>query len=193
MKKVNINDASDFAYAKRVIQEQLELIGEDPSREGLVDTPKRVVKMWGHIFSGYEKNPADIFTTFDSGDYDEMVILRNIEMYSMCEHHMLPFFGKAHIAYIPNGKVIGVSKLARLLEIYSRRLQIQERIGDQVTSDLMKYLNAKGAACIIQATHMCMRMRGVEKQQSEMITSSLTGVFKTDLAARQELLTLIGK
>lgn len=181
----------DFEAAENAVLQQLVLIGEDTTREGLVDTPKRIVKMWQHIFSGYSKNPADVFTTFDSGNYDEMIILRNIEVYSMCEHHMLPFFGKAHIAYIPNDKVIGVSKLARLLEIYSRRMQIQERIGDQVTADLMKYLNAKGAACIIQATHMCMRMRGVEKQQSEMITSSLTGVFKTDSTVRNELLALI--
>lgn len=175
------------------LKQQLEFIGEDSSREGLLETPKRITKMWDHIFGGYKKNPADVFTVFDSDGYDEIVLLKNIEMYSMCEHHMLPFFGQAHIAYIPNQKVIGVSKLARLLDIYARRLQIQERIGDQVTSDLMHYLDAKGAACIIEATHMCMRMRGVEKQQSVMITSSMKGAFREDSNARNELMMLIRK
>jgi GTP cyclohydrolase I len=173
-----------------LIKKQLEIIGEDPDREGLLKTPLRVVNMWKEIFSGYTKDPKDIFTTFDE-PCDQMVLLKNIEMYSMCEHHMIPFYGKAHIAYIPDGKVIGISKLARLLDIYARRLQIQERIGDQVTAILMEHLKPLGAACVIEATHMCMRMRGVEKQNSVMITSSMQGVFATDPSVKQELYTLI--
>lgn len=169
----------------------LEYIGEDPKREGLVDTPNRVIRSWGEIFSGYKQNPADYLTVFDSDGYDQIIISKNIEFFSLCEHHMLPFFGKAHIAYIPDKKIIGISKLARLLEVYSRRLQIQERIGDQVTSALMTHLEPKGAACILEASHMCMQMRGVNKQQSVMTTSSMKGVFFDDARARSELMNLI--
>ena len=169
----------------------LSLIGEDPSREGLLETPKRVLKSWEFLFSGYKKDPKEVFKTFDSSGYDELVLLKNCEIYSMCEHHALPFFGQAHVAYIADGRVIGISKLARLLEIYSRRLQIQERLGEQITEALMTNLKCKGAACIIEATHLCMRMRGVEKQNSIMVTSSLKGVFKTKVNSRMELLSLI--
>jgi len=172
---------------------QLQYIGEDVTREGLLDTPNRVVKSWGKIFEGYTKKPEDILTTFEVGDYDQIVLLKNIEFSSMCEHHMLPFFGKAHVAYLPSTKIIGISKLARLIDIYSRRLQIQERIGEQVTKDLMDLLNARGAACIIEAQHLCMKARGVEKQSSVMVTSSMKGVFLDNPIARQELLALIGK
>lgn len=177
------------------IKRLLEFIGENPEREGLKETPERVIKSYDFLCSGYSKDPQSVIKTFSSETYDQMILLKDIEMYSLCEHHMLPFFGKAHIAYIPNGRVIGVSKLARLLEIYSRRLQIQERIGEQITSSLMEGLNAKGAACIIEANHLCMRMRGVEKQNSVMVTSSLKGVFleRTDMgfASREELMRLI--
>lgn len=172
----------------------LPLLGEDEKREGLKDTPTRVNKAYDEIFKGYYQNPAECFKVFDSESYDQMVLLKDVEMYSMCEHHMLPFFGKAHVAYIPKEKIIGISKLARLLEVYSRRLQIQERIGEQVTTDLMKYLDPLGAACIIEANHLCMRMRGVGKQNSIMVTSSLKGVFLKDniqgAAAREELMRL---
>jgi len=179
--------------AKRLIHSQLEIIGEDPYRQGLKDTPKRVTKMWDEIFSGYDQDPASLLTVFDSDGYDQIVLLKDIELYSMCEHHMLPFFGKAHVAYIPgkNGKVIGISKLARLLDIYAKRLQIQERIGRQVTAALMEHLEAAGAACIIEATHMCMRMRGVEKQNSVMSTSSMKGLFLEHTSTRNELMQLI--
>ena len=177
------------------IKRLLEFIGEDPEREGLRETPDRVIKSYDFLCSGYSKDPMSVIKTFSSETYDQMILLKDIEMYSLCEHHMLPFFGKAHIAYIPNGRVIGVSKLARLLEIYCRRLQIQERIGEQVTTSLMEGLNAKGAACIIEANHLCMRMRGVEKQNSTMITSSLKGIFLDKsmggVAAREELMRLI--
>lgn len=173
------------------IVRQLQFIGEDSNREGLRDTPDRVVRSWRELFAGYSADPAGLFRSFDADGYDQIVLLKDIEMYSMCEHHILPFFGKAHVAYIPDGNVIGISKLARLVDCFARRLQIQERIGEQVTSMLMKYLKPQGAICIIEATHMCMRMRGCNKQNSTMVTSSLKGVFMTDSSARQELLQLI--
>jgi len=180
---------------KKAIETILECIESDSKREGLTDTPARVSKMYKYIFGGYFQNPESVFKVFDGGTYNQIVLLKDIEMYSMCEHHMLPFYGKAHIAYIPNKKVIGISKLARLLEIFSRRLQIQERIGEQVTTALMTHLNPLGAACIIEASHLCMRMRGVEKQNSIMITSSLRGIFldKSNSKAHTELLQLINR
>ena len=174
-----------------LVKQMLLEIGENPEREGLLATPERVVKSWSKIFEGYNKDPGSIFTCFESDGYDQMIVLKGVEMYSMCEHHVLPFFGKAHIAYIPNERIVGISKLARLLDIYARRLQIQERIGQQVTAALEKYLKPKGSACIIEAQHMCMLMRGVEKQNSIMTTSSLTGVFLNDQAVKSELLNLI--
>jgi len=173
------------------IVRMLQYIGEDTTREGLFDTPNRIVKSWNEIFAGYKVKPASLMTVFAKDTYDEVVLLKDIEVYSMCEHHWLPFFGKAHVAYIPDQHVIGISKLARLVDAYSRRLQIQERIGEQVTTALMDELKPKGAACIIEAKHMCMCMRGVGKQNSTMVTSSLKGVFLTKPAARQELMQLI--
>lgn len=169
----------------------LEYIGEDMTREGLIETPKRIVKSWGKLFQGYGQNPKDVMKIFEDGACDEMVLLKDIELYSMCEHHMLPFFGKCHIAYIPNHKVIGISKLARLMEIYARRMQIQERIGDQITDALMMHLEPLGAACIIEAQHFCMKARGIEKQNSIMVTSSLKGIFKGEPATRAEFMRLI--
>jgi len=188
---------------KRSVRDILHAIGEVKynsedgkfkTREGLVDTPKRVAKAYEFLLSGYNKTPQDVLTVFDSEGYDQIILLKNIEFYSMCEHHMLPFIGQAHVAYIPNEKIVGISKLARLMEIYSRRLQIQERIGEQVTTALMDMLEPKGAACIIEAFHLCMRMRGVEKQNSIMTTSSLKGVFHPsngNLECKNELLSLI--
>ncbi len=189
-------DASISDSVLRVIQ----YLGEDTSREGLIDTPNRVVKSWETIFGGYKEDPKDVLTTFKANGYDELVLLKDIEFHSTCEHHMLPIYGKAHVAYIPaeqvlmgeksDDRIIGISKLARLVDIYARRLQIQERIGEQVTSALMKYLKPKGAACIIEAKHMCMTMRGVQKQNSVMVTSSLVGNLKNN-SAKQELMQLI--
>lgn len=170
------------------VTRMLQYIGEDPTREGLKETPARIVKSWSHFYSGYGKKAEDILKTFEDGACDEMVILDNIEFYSTCEHHMVPFVGRAHVAYIPNGKVVGISKLARLVEIFARRMQIQERIGSQVTAALMEHLGCKGAACVIEAQHLCMTARGVEKQNSVMKTSSLEGVFKTNPQARMEFL-----
>jgi len=193
----------DIIGLEGAIGSVLRFVGEDfkydkghlKAREGLMETPKRVAKMYGELLVGYDQDPKDIMTIFDSDGYDQMVILKNIEMYSLCEHHLLPFYGKAHVAYIPNDKIIGISKLARLVDIFSKRLQIQERIGQQVTQAIVDYLDPRGAACIIHADHLCMRMRGVGKQNSIMVTSSLKGVFleKTNfgLAARQELMQLI--
>lgn len=166
-------------------------VGEDPDREGLKETPERVVKSLRELCSGYNEDSSSWCKVFEEGACDEMVLLKNIEFTSLCEHHMLPFIGEAHIAYIPDGKVVGISKLARLLEIYSRRLQIQERIGQQVTDALMMHLKPKGAACVLSAKHLCMSCRGVNKQHSVMITSSLTGVFRDSAATRAEFFQLI--
>jgi GTP cyclohydrolase I len=179
-------------YIEGIIRQQLEYIGEDPNREGLLRTPERVVRSWSELFSGYKQDPKDIFTVFETGTYSQIVLLKDIEFYSTCEHHLLTFSGKAHIAYIPDKHVLGISKLARLLDIYARRLQIQERICEQVTEALMDYLQPKGAACVIEAAHNCMRCRGVQKQNSVMVTSSLKGVFLEETGTREELLRLIG-
>lgn len=181
------------ADLQKAIYELLRSIGDNPDREGLRETPERVVKSWQELYAGYTMHEKDVFKVFEDGACDEMVLLKDIEFFSTCEHHMLPFFGTAHIAYIPNGKVIGVSKLARLLEVFSRRLQIQERIGQQVTAALDQYLEPKGSACVLQAKHLCMTCRGVAKQNSVMVTSSLTGGFKSNPAGRAELMALIGK
>ena len=175
------------------VTRQLEYLGEDCKRDGLLDTPKRVVKSWDKLYGGYSEDPEKILSvTFDQ-EYDEMVLLKDIELYSTCEHHMLPFFGKCHIAYVPEKKVVGISKLARLMECFSRRLQIQERLGRQIVSAIKENLKPKGVACIIEAQHFCMTSRGVEKQKSIMVTSALDGVFKEDPKAREELMRLIGR
>ena len=173
------------------IRRIIEYIGDDSSREGLIETPRRVAKSYQHLFSGYNQDPEHLFKIFEDGACDEMVVLRGIEFWSFCEHHMLPFFGRAHIAYIPNGKVIGVSKLARILECFSRRLQIQERLTEQITDALDKHLQPKGSACVLEAKHLCMVMRGVQKQQADMITSSLTGAFRENSNVRSEFFSLI--
>ena len=170
---------------------QIQCIGDNPNREGLLETPKRIINAWVELYAGYKQDPAKLFKTFAADGYDQMVLLKDIEVFSTCEHHMLPFFGKAHVAYIPDKKVIGISKLARLVDIFARRLQIQERLGEQITTTLMQYLKPQGTACIIEATHLCMRMRGCSKQHSIMTTSSLKGVFLDNAAARSELMGLI--
>lgn len=178
-------------FDKELVRQIITFVGDNPDREGLTQTPVRVIRSWDEIFSGYSKDPKEVFKTFDSDGYDEIILLKDIEFYSMCEHHILPFFGKMHIAYIPKNRVIGISKLARLAEIYTRRLQIQERIGIQIVNDLEKYLKPLGAACIIEAKHLCMIVRGIQKQNSIMVTSALSGVFKTKIEAREELIKLI--
>ncbi|OFZ37789.1 MAG: GTP cyclohydrolase I FolE [Bdellovibrionales bacterium RIFOXYD12_FULL_39_22] len=171
-----------------------EYLGENPTREGLKESPARIVKSWERLFGGYLQDPKDVLTTFKEDNvvpFNQIILLKDIEFYSTCEHHFQPFIGKAHVAYIPENKVIGISKLARILEIYARRLQIQERIGNQVTETIMTVLGAKAAACIIEAKHLCMASRGVEKQNSIMVTSSLKGTFLENPKSRQELMSLI--
>ncbi|MFL5813870.1 MAG: GTP cyclohydrolase I FolE [Bdellovibrionia bacterium] len=171
----------------------LELLGEDTSREGLLDTPKRYAKAMEFLTSGYKKDPQKIVgkALFSEGS-SEIVIVRDIELFSLCEHHLLPFYGKAHVAYIPNGKIIGLSKIPRIIDAFARRLQVQERLTTQISEELMRLLNAHGVAVIIEASHLCMMMRGVEKQNSYTITSSMLGVFRDNETTRKELLHLLG-
>lgn len=183
-------EGEEMASIEDAVIRQIQFLGDDPNREGLRETPKRVVKAWKELFSGYDQKPETVIKVFEDGSCDEMVILKDIEFYSTCEHHMLPFFGKAHIAYIPDGRVIGVSKLARLLEIFSRRLQIQERIGQQVTTALMDFLKPLGAGCILEAQHFCIKSRGIQKQDSVMVTSSLVGIFRQP-EVRAEFMRLV--
>ena len=167
-------------------------LGEDPSREGLLDTPKRVEKALGFLTSGYA---ADVDATLNNAlfsvDYNEMVIVRDIDFYSLCEHHLLPFFGKCHVAYIPQGRVLGLSKIPRLVDIFARRLQIQERLTNQIAETLREKVDPLGVAVVMEATHLCMAMRGVEKQNSVATTSAMLGVFREDARTRMEFLELI--
>jgi GTP cyclohydrolase I len=171
----------------------LQYIGEDVNRNGLKDTPLRVVRSWKKLYGGYKIDPKSLIRTFDKEHCDEMVLLKDCEFYSTCEHHILPFFGKAHIAYIPTsaGKVIGISKLARILECFSRRLQIQERLSAQIADTLEEALNPQGVAVCLEAQHFCMTSRGIEKQNSIMVTSALRGVFRDKIDARAEFYSLI--
>lgn len=173
------------------IKELITFIGEDPKREGLRDTPRRVVALFDKLFGGYKQKPEDVVTVFGDESYDEMIVVKDIEFYSMCEHHLLPFFGKAHVGYIPNGKIIGLSKIPRLVEMYARRLQNQERLTNDIAKALFKILKPRGVGVIIEAKHFCMMARGVEKQSSTVTTSSLLGLFKKDLNTRGEFLRLI--
>jgi GTP cyclohydrolase I len=177
---------------KNKIKEILFNIGENPHRGGLLETPARVIKSWKELYSGYNQDPKDVFKTFENEGFNNMVICKDIEFYSMCEHHMLPFFGKAHVAYIPNDKIIGLSKLARLTDIFARRLQNQERLTDQIAKTLMTNLKPKGVGVILEGKHFCMMSRGVQKQNSAMITSSLYGIFMDKKSVKEEFLTLIG-
>lgn len=166
----------------------LEYIGEDPDRGGLLETPARFARAWKDWTKGYSQNPADVLKCFEDGaeTYDEMVLIRNIPFYSQCEHHLAPFFGTAHVAYVPNGKVVGLSKLSRLVDIFAKRLQVQERLTGQVADALMDHLDAKGAAVQIKARHLCMESRGIHKQGSETVTNALRGVFYDDARSRAE-------
>jgi GTP cyclohydrolase I len=168
-------------------------IGEDPDREGLKNTPKRVKKAYEDLMRGYREKPGDILKkAIFREECNHMIIVRDIEIYSLCEHHMLPFFGKCHIGYIAENKVYGVSKLARLVDCFARRLQVQERLTQQIAASLMEPIQAEGAGVVIEAQHLCMMMRGVTKQNSKMITSAMLGSFRSEIATRNEFLTLIG-
>ena len=180
------------ASVQEIYAELLKRLGEDPTRDGLQQTPKRMEKSMAFLTKGYEESVAEVLhgALFDV-DYDEMVIVRDIEFYSLCEHHLLPFFGKAHIAYVPNGKVVGLSKLPRIVDVFARRLQVQERLTQQIAEAIEDAIHPQGVGVVIEAQHLCMMMRGVEKQSSLTVTSSLRGVFKTQLQTRSEFLALV--
>jgi len=178
----------------RLVRELLIEIGEDPAREGLLDTPKRVAKAFEFLTSGYRTDTTQLINgACFTQETSSMVIVKDIEVYSLCEHHMLPFFGRCHIGYIPSGTVFGVSKLARLVDMYARRLQLQERLTEQISKVVMETVAAKGVGVMIEARHLCMMMRGVEKQNSTMVTSSVLGVFRDALATREEFFSLIAR
>jgi GTP cyclohydrolase IA len=184
----------NLAKIEALVRQLLVELGEDPEREGLLKTPERVARSLAFLTDGYR---ADLGTVINQALFTQatssMVIVKDIELYSMCEHHMLPFFGRCHIGYIPDGKVFGVSKLARLVDMYARRLQLQERLTEQISQVVMNEVGAKGVGVMIEARHLCMMMRGVEKQNSTMVTSSVLGVFRDQLATREEFLSLVGK
>ena len=166
-------------------------IGEDPEREGLIRTPDRVRRSWEFLSRGYKEDPdAMLQKALFTVSYDEMVIVKDIEMFSLCEHHMLPFFGKVHVAYIPNGKIVGLSKLPRVVEVFARRLQVQERLTEEIANAIDDVLQPRGVGVVIEAVHLCMMMRGVEKQNSRTITSSMRGTFRDDAKTRDEFLRL---
>ena len=177
---------------ENAIKTTLSLMGEDPSREGLLDTPKRVRKSYDFLCGGYKEDPKEILLkAMFSTDNDEMVLVKDIEFYSLCEHHMLPFFGRAHVAYIPDGKVVGLSKIPRLVEVFARRLQIQEQLTSQIAETMMEVIKPKGVAVVLEARHMCMEMRGVQKYSSATNTSALKGQFMSDARTRAEFYDLV--
>jgi GTP cyclohydrolase I len=179
------------ASLEELTRELLVRLGEDPDREGLLRTPERFTKAYQYLTKGYNEDPADVLNgALYSVDYDEMVIVKDIEMFSLCEHHMLPFFGKVHIAYIPKGKVVGLSKLPRLVEVFARRLQVQERLTVEIAESIQNAIHPLGVGVVIEARHLCMMMRGVEKQHSATVTSSMLGAFRAP-QTRQEFLALI--
>ena len=179
------------ASFEELAREMLVRLGEDPDREGLLDTPQRYAKALRDLTKGYREDPEQVLQgALFSVDYDEMVIVKDIEMFSLCEHHLLPFFGKVHVAYIPKGRVIGLSKVARLVEVFARRLQVQERLTVQIAETIQKVIQPLGVGVVIEARHLCMMMRGVEKQHSATVTSSMLGAFRAQ-QTRQEFLSLI--
>ncbi len=191
-RREDIYDAERIEKLSYHYREILSLLGEDPTREGLLKTPERVAKAMAFITKGYAQDPVQIVTSaVFREEYKQMVLVKDIELFSLCEHHLMPFVGKAHVAYIPNGYITGLSKIARVVECYARRLQVQERLTVQIRDCIQRALNPIGVAVVIEASHMCMQMRGVEKQGSATTTSAFTGVFLKDTRTREEFLTLI--
>ena len=191
-RRQDIYDAERIEKLSYHYREILSLLGEDPTREGLLKTPDRVAKAMAFITKGYAQDPVQIVTSaIFREEYKQMVLVKDIELFSLCEHHLMPFVGKAHVAYIPNGYITGLSKIARVVECYARRLQVQERLTVQIRDCIQRALNPIGVAVVIEASHMCMQMRGVEKQGSATTTSAFTGVFLKDTRTREEFLTLI--
>jgi GTP cyclohydrolase I len=183
----------DKPRIEALVREILVAIGEDPEREGLQRTPRRVAEAWEFLSSGYRTDRKKLLNdAIFTQETNSMVIVKNIEVYSLCEHHLLPFYGRCHIGYIPTGKVFGVSKIARLADMYSRRLQLQERLTEQISQAIMELIGARGVGVMIEARHLCMMMRGVEKQNSVMVTSSVLGTFRESQATREEFLALVG-
>jgi GTP cyclohydrolase IA len=183
----------DNAKLRILIKDLLENIGEDSKREGLLETPRRVADAYEFLTSGYNKNIEEVMNDAVFNEkYDEMVLVKNIDFYSLCEHHMLPFYGKVHVAYIPDGKIIGLSKIPRIVDVFARRLQVQERMTQQIADTLEQYLQPRGVAVVSEAYHMCMMMRGVQKQNSSATASAVHGDFKDDPRTRGEFLNLIG-
>ena len=184
----------DFEAAKRAVFEVIKAVGEDPEREGLRNTPDRVSRMYAELLSGYNADPQKIINgALFNINYDEMVLVRDIEFYSLCEHHMLPFLGKAHVAYLPKGKVIGLSKIPRIVDMYARRLQVQERMTRQIADLLQETLEPQGVAVVVEGMHLCSMMRGVKKHDARMTTSAMHGAFRANLATRQEFLDNISR
>ncbi len=183
----------DKAPAEKLVRKLLKELGENPEREGLLSTPRRVVNALSFLTKGYHDSVEKILNgALFSVEYDEMVIVKNIEVYSMCEHHMLPFFGKCHVGYLPSDKVIGLSKIPRIVEMFARRLQVQERLTQQVAETIVEAVKPRGVAVVIEAQHLCMMMRGVEKQNTKMTTSAMIGRFRKDQRSRSEFLSLVG-
>jgi GTP cyclohydrolase I len=189
-----MDDRGPGSKIPEAIKTLLTEIGEDPDRAGLAGTPDRVRRMYAELTEGYAADPEALLNkaAFEV-DYDEMVVVRDIEFYSLCEHHLLPFFGRAHVGYLPRGRVIGLSKIPRIVDMYAHRLQVQERMTQQVATFLMERLEPKGVGCVVEATHLCTVMRGVRKQQATMVTSSMLGTFRRDPRTRTEFLTFIGR
>jgi GTP cyclohydrolase I len=176
---------------EKLIRRELEMLGEDPEREGLLKTPQRVANSMTFLTEGYGSSAEEVVGKgIFKEEHDNMIMVRDIELYSLCEHHMLPFFGKAHVAYIPNGKIVGLSKIPRIVDVYARRLQVQERLTEQIADGLCRVLNPGGVGVVIEAFHLCMMMRGVQKQNSKTITSALRGAFREDPKTRDEFLRL---
>lgn len=184
----------DFDAIQQAVLEVIKAVGEDPEREGLINTPNRVSRMYAELLSGYSADPEKIINgALFNINYDEMVLVRDIEFYSLCEHHMLPFLGRAHVAYLPKGKVIGLSKIPRIVDMYARRLQVQERMTRQIADLIQQTLEPQGVAVVVEAVHMCSMMRGVKKHDARMTTSAMHGAFRANLATRQEFLDNISR
>ena len=190
-KQLRDEDAGVTREFEKLVRRELELVGEDPSREGLLRTPARVAKSLRFLTQGYDSSPEEVVGTgVFKEEHDNMIMVRDIELYSLCEHHMLPFFGKAHVAYIPNGKIVGLSKIPRIVDVFARRLQVQERLTEEIAEGLCRVLQPSGVGVVIEAYHLCMMMRGVQKQNSKTITSALRGAFREDPKTRDEFLRL---
>jgi len=189
-----MDDKVEILQIEDLVRELLIAIGEDPQREGLIKTPQRIAEMYAELTSGYRISPEEVLNgAIFSVKYDEMVLIKDIEFYSLCEHHMLPFFGKVHVGYIPDGKVIGFSKIPRIVDVFAHRLQLQERMTEQIANFLMEAIKPQGVGVVVEGFHLCMAMRGVKKQDARMVTSAMKGIFRRDARTRAEFLELIGQ